>query len=154
MRTPRVALGLALLAAAASVAALRNADYFGEVMNTTVLPWSGLRAQQTQGGSVRQYFDAPTSTLLQLGLRARTLDPGATPHPTVPNSVSREQLLLVKDGTLEIKLGDKPAEKIDAGSAVFLAPNQVYTITNPGSAPATYYELNWTSPGMAGERQF
>ena len=45
MRTPRVALALALLAAGASVAALRASAHMGEVMNTTVLPWSGLRPQ-------------------------------------------------------------------------------------------------------------
>jgi mannose-6-phosphate isomerase-like protein (cupin superfamily) len=154
MRTPRVALALALLAAGASVAALRASAHMGEVMNTTVLPWSGLRPQESAGGMTRQYFDAPTSTLLQLGLRARTLNPGATPHPTVPNSTSREQILLVKDGVIELKLGDKAAQQLDAGSAVFLAPNQVYSVRNPGSTPATYYEINWTSPGMSGERQF
>lgn len=154
MRTPRVALALAFVLGGASVAAVHASSLMGEVMNTIVLPWSGLRPQQAAGGSTRQYFDAPTSTLLQLALRARTLDPGGTPHPAVPNSVPREQVLLVKDGVVEIKIGDKAAERIDAGSAVFLAPNQVYSIRNPGTAAATYYEFNWTSPGMAGERQF
>lgn len=154
MRTSRVALGLALLAAGAAVPALRAAPYVGELLNTTVLSWSDLRAEEAPGGSARRYFDAPTSTLLQLGLRARTLDPGGTPHPAVPNAVSREQLLLVKDGALELKIGDQAPQRLEEGAAVFLAPNQVYSIRNPGSAPATYYELNWTSPGMAGERQF
>ena len=154
MRTPRLALGLAFLAGGASLAALRAAPALGELLNTTVFLEKDLKAEQNTAGTTSRYFDAPTSTLLQLGLRARTLNPGATPHPAVPNSGPREQILLVKEGTLELKLDDKPAERLDAGSAVFLAPNQVYSVRNPGATPATYYELNWTSPGMAGERQY
>ncbi len=154
MRTPRIALALAFVIGGASVAAVHASSVIDELLNTTVFPWDKVPTQQSAGGTTRQYFDRPTSSLLQLGLRARTLSPGATPHPVVPNSITREQVLLVKDGVLEIKLGAKAATRIDAGSAVFLAPNQVYSIRNPGTTAATYYELNWTSPGMAGERQY
>ncbi|MES2177367.1 MAG: cupin domain-containing protein [Gemmatimonadota bacterium] len=154
MRSPRIALVLAFLLGGTSVAALHASSVMDELLNTTVYQWSTLRAQESASGSTRQYFDRPTSSLLGLALRARTVAPGATPHPIVPNSGPRELVLIVKEGVLEIKLGDKAPVKIDAGSAVFLASNQVYFIRNKGTTPATYYEFNWLSPGMAGERQY
>lgn len=123
-----------------------------QVMQTKVVTWGDAKVEKTGSGTVRQYFRAPTSTLLKLGLRARTLAPGESPHPERPNARSGEELLLVKNGTLEIKLGEE-TQTLSAGSAVFLSANQKHVIQNTSDTEVTYYVVDWVSPGMNGKRQ-
>lgn len=127
-----------------------------ELMGTRVVHWSETRPAGSGDVTWRVYFDAPTSTLLNLGLRATTLAPGATPHPVRPHSRPIESVLIVKEGTLEVTLGDRDPKvvRLEPGSAVFLSSNQWHALRNPGKTPVTYYELDWISPGMNGERQF
>lgn len=152
MHTKR-AFGVAVAMAATMTVAAGAAGAFPELMDTTVKRWEELKAEPAEGGAVRAYFNAPTSTLLRLGMRARTLEPGGTPHPTRPHSRPVEQLVIVKQGTLELQL-DQEKQRLEAGSAVFLAPNQWHALRNPGSQPVTFYEIDWVSPGMNGERQY
>jgi mannose-6-phosphate isomerase-like protein (cupin superfamily) len=149
----RIQLTLGVACAAVLAGAWRSAPVLDELLNTRVVPWSELKSTSGPDGTVRTYFSAPTSTLLRIGLRARTLEPGATPNPTLPYSTPQEQLLIVKEGTLEVKLDEK-VQRVSAGDAVFLAPNQWHALRNPGTAPVTYYQLDWVSPGMNGEREY
>ena len=121
-----------------------------ELMGTRVVDAAGIRAAEGPEGTIRTYFDAPTSTLLNLGLRATTLEPGATPHPTRPHSRTNESILLVENGTLEVMIDDQ-TQTVLAGSAVLLGPNQWHALRNPGPDPVTFYEIAWSSPGMNGE---
>jgi len=153
MRTrTTLALGLAI-GAALAVGAGELKAYYGELIGTTVVKQSQLRAVPGREGTVRTYIGAPTSTLLNLGLRATTLDPGASSNPARPYSQAIESLILVKDGVLEVKLDEKgeKVEQLDAGSAIFLGPNQWHAIRNATQQPVTFYEVDWVSPGMNGE---
>ena len=155
MRTrSTLAVGLAL-GAALTLGATELKAYFGELIGTTVVKSSQLRAVSARGETVRTYIEAPTSTLLNLGLRSTTLDPGTA--PTVrPNSTANEALVIVRDGVLEVKLDahGTRVEQLDAGSAIFLAPNQWHALRNAGTVPVTYFEMDWISPGMNGEPHY
>ena len=149
-----LAIGLAL-GAALTLGATELRAFFGELIGTTVVKSSQLRPVTARGETVRTYIEAPTSTLLNLGLRSSTLDPGTA--PTVrPNSTVYESLIIVRDGTLEVKLDAQGArtEQLDAGSAIFLAPNQWHALRNAGTTPVTYFEMDWISPGMNGEPEY
>ena len=156
----KLALVGACLAGASGAMAL--APVVDELMGTRVVKWADLREESGRGGAVRRYFDAPTSTLLRLGLRARTLAPGESPHPVRPHARPVEEILLVKEGTLEVRLDSatqmieagSAIQTIEAGSAVFLASNQWHALRNPGRSPVTYYEIDWVSAGMGGERPY
>jgi quercetin dioxygenase-like cupin family protein len=155
MRTrSTLAIGLAV-GAALTVGARELPAYFGELIGTTVVKSSQLRAVQGRGETVRTYIEAPTSTLLNLGLRATTLDPGATPS-TRANSYANEVLIVVREGVLEVRLDERGnrVEQLDAGSAVFLGPNQWHTLRNASAQPVTFFEIDWISPGMNGEPNY
>lgn len=122
------------------------------VLETEIFRWSELEVEETASGQLRSYFRAPTSTLLKLGLRARTLEPEASAHPERPNAQTAEQLLVVKEGTLEVTI-DGETSRLGAGSAVFLGPNQQHALRNAGERPVTYYTIEWRAPGMNGEPQ-
>lgn len=145
MRKSKIVLAVA--AGAALTFGVARAD---ELIGTRVMPWSKLREEQVPGGTLRRYLDAPTSTLLRLGLRLTRLEGGGTPHPVRPHTRTNEGLVLVKEGTLEVRL-DTVVHRLEEGSAVFLGPNQWHAFRNPGSEPVSYYEIEWTSPGMNGE---
>lgn len=157
MRTRNtLAIGFAI-GAAVALGARELPAAWDELMGTRVVKASELRPITGAQGTLRTYFDAPTSTLLNLGMRTVTLEPGATPHPTRPYSRAIEGIILVHQGTLEVRLDEQRndrTERLEAGSAVFLAPNQWHALRNAGQTPVTFYELQWTSPGMNGEPEY
>ena len=124
-----------------------------ELMGTRIVSAENLRETTGTEGVIRTYFDAPTSTLLNLGLRVSTLAPGASPHPTRPHARPTESVLLVQTGTLEVQLADS-TYVVAAGGAVLLGPNEWHSLRSAGSEPVTYYEFAWTSPGMNGEPEY
>lgn len=145
---------LILLAGTATGAgAMTLAPRLDELIGTRVVKWGDLRTESTATGTVRRYFDAPTSTLLRLGLRATTLTPGTTPHPVRPHTRANEAVILVREGTLDVQI-DSVTQRLEAGSAVFLGPNQWHALRNSSQQPVSYYEMDWVSPGMNGERPY
>jgi len=127
-----------------------------ELMGTRIVRAEDLRTSDGQEGSMQVYFQAPTSTLLNLGLRRVTMEPGLNPYPARPHSLPVESLLIVEKGVLEVQLkeDDPTTERLEAGAALFLAPNQWYSLGNGGNEPVTFLEMMWTSPGMNGEPDY
>ena len=41
---------------------------------------------------------------------------------------------------------------VGPGSVIFQAANQVHSIKNVGTTPATYHVIKWNSPGMLRKR--
>ena len=155
MRTRGIlAIGLAV-GAALGLGARELPALVGELIGTTVVKSSDLRPIRGRAETWNTYIEAPTSTLLNLGLRAITLDPGASPADR-PFSVSNESLLIVREGVLEVKLdtAGTRVERLDAGSAIFLGPNQWHTLRNATQQPVTFYDIDWISPGMNGEPHY
>ncbi len=124
-----------------------------ELMGTRVVAAERLRETNGPEGTIRTYFDAPTSTLLNLGLRVSTLAPGDSPHPTRPHSRPTESVLLVQTGTLEVQFTDS-TYVVAPGGAVLLGPNEWHSLRVAGTAPVTFFEFAWTSPGMNGEPEY
>lgn len=155
---PRKELALALALGAAAVLAATELPAFWkpELMGTRIVRAEDLRTVDGEEGRMQVYFQAPTSTLLNLGLRRMTIDPGMSPHPARPYSQPIESLLVVEDGVLEVQLDeeDPTIERLEAGAALFLAPNQWHKLRNAGDVPVTFLEMIWTSPGMNGEPDY
>ncbi|MGH9806327.1 MAG: cupin domain-containing protein, partial [Terriglobia bacterium] len=53
-------------------------------------------------------------------------------------------LVIVKEGTIEAELNDQP-RRVEAGSVLFVAANDLYGVRNPTDAPATYYVIKFLS---------
>lgn len=109
-------------------------------MNSMVIPWDKLQFTPTKTGARVAVFDAPTPTLDKFHCHISTLNPGENTgalhrHP-------QEELVIVKEGTLEINIDGKKSIA-PAGSMIFYAANENENMTNIGKTPATYYVLQF-----------
>ncbi len=115
-------------------------------MESTVFDWSQIKADAAKYGAKRQIFDGRTGALERLECHATTLNAGETTHP--PRRQPEEELVIVKEGTIEAVLNDQP-RRVEAGSVLFVAANDLYGVRNPTDAPATYYVIKFSTAAPA-----
>ena len=111
------------------------------VMHSAVFNWADLKPVPTQQGERRTVFDAPTPTLADFECHITTLNPGESPHP--PHHHADEELMVIKEGTLEAYQGDK-TNIVTAGGIIFEASNEVHGLRNIGTNRATYFVFRFT----------
>jgi quercetin dioxygenase-like cupin family protein len=138
-------LFVAAIAAAATLAGVAAVSARSAVLSSTVFDWTAMNAQPNKTGSVRKVVQMPTATLDELEIHITTLNPGETPH--APHKHPDEELLIVKEGTVE-SLVNGELKRVGPGSVIFQAANQMHSIRNVGAVPATYHVIKWNSPGM------
>ena len=105
------------------------------LLGSKVFDWSKLAVKPTKVGEFRPLFDAPTATLRNFECHATTLNPGETPHP--PHRHPDEEFVLLKEGSLEVTINGV-TEPARAGSAIFIASNDLHGWKNAGPDRATY----------------
>ena len=138
-------LVVGLIAVGMTLAAVSATSARSSVLSSTVFDWAAMTAQPNKTGSVRKVVQMPTATLDELEIHITTLNPGETPH--APHKHPDEELLIVKEGTVE-SLVNGELKRVGPGSVIFQAANQMHSIRNVGSVPATYHVIKWNSPGM------
>ncbi|MDQ3650270.1 MAG: cupin domain-containing protein [Acidobacteriota bacterium] len=136
---------VALVAASATLCAGVFATSQTPLMQSSIFDWNSIAARQTKVGAVRQFFQSPTATLDELECHVTTLNPGESPH--APHKHPDEELIIVKEGTVE-SLVNGEQKRVGPGSVIFQASNQMHSIRNVGTGPATYHVIKWNSPGM------
>src|SRR5687768_7486413 len=94
-----VALVAVVVTCAAGAAAPRQTP----VLPSTAFDWNALTVRETKVGSSRTVVRAPTATLDELEMHITTLKPGQTSHP--PHQHPNEELLIIKEGTVEALVG-------------------------------------------------
>ena len=114
-------------------------------LRSQVFDWTTMTARETKVGARRDVVRAPTITLDELEMHITTLGAGVESHP--PHQHPAEELMIIKEGTVE-SLVNGEYKRIGPGSVVFQASNQMHTIRNVGTTPATYHVIQWQSPGM------
>lgn len=137
------AIAALLTGAGAGFAAARQAE--NPLMKSAIFQWESVSPTPTKVGAVRRFFRAPTATLDELEFHVTTLDAGQSPHP--PHQHPNEELIIVKEGSVEA-FANGTWTPASTGSIIFNASNQPHTVRNVSSAPATYFVVNWSSPGM------
>jgi XRE family transcriptional regulator, regulator of sulfur utilization len=115
-------------------------------MQSRIFQWSDLPPQPTGIGVLRNVFDAPTATLENLSCHVTTLDPGKEPHPA--HRHPEEELLVIKDGTLEV-VQNGVTNQVGAGGMVFCASNELHGWRNSSTNPVTYYVIHVTPRDLA-----
>ena len=115
------------------------------VLSSSIFDWNSMTVEKTVVGARRTLFRAPTATLDELECHITTLNPGQTSH--APHRHPEEEILIVREGTVETFLGDR-TQVVGPGSVIFQAANQLHSIRNVGTVPATYHVIKWNSPGM------
>jgi quercetin dioxygenase-like cupin family protein len=114
------------------------------VLGPAAMSWEEIEAAPGKGTS-HPIFKSPTATLDELEMHVTHLAPGKAPHP--PHKHVDEELVIIKEGTLEALVGGK-TRKLGPGSVIFQASNQMHGVRNVGDGPAVYHVIRWNSPGM------
>lgn len=136
-------LAIIVLSVTATLSVTAIAASKAPIMGSVAIDWESVPVQQEEVRAVRQFMRAPTATLDELELHVTTLQPGTTSH--APHKHPNEELVIVKEGTVEV-LVDGQLERVGPGSVVFNASNQMHSLRNVGSGPATYHVINWKTP--------
>lgn len=133
-----VALSVAATLSVTAIAASKAPN-----LGSVAIDWQDVPVKQEEVRAVRQFMQAPTATLDELELHVTTLPPGASSH--APHKHPNEELVIVKEGTVEVLVNGQ-TKRVGPGSVVFNASNQLHSLRNVGSGPATYHVINWKTP--------
>ncbi|HVT87273.1 MAG TPA: cupin domain-containing protein [Tepidisphaeraceae bacterium] len=113
------------------------------MLKSAVYNWNQIPAEPTPVGSRRPFFDSQTATLDRLAVHSTTLNPGQQAHE--PHQHPEEEIMIVKDGTLTAMINGQ-FTKMETGSIIHIAPNDLHGWKNTGNVPATYYVFRiWTA---------
>jgi uncharacterized cupin superfamily protein len=136
-RITRRDIFVALLSISVTVAGIGLAETTGKpMMHSSVFNWDDLKVVETKIGERRTVFDNPTPGLAEFECHITTLNPGEAPHP--PHRHPAEELMVIKEGTLEALQNDK-TNIVTAGGIIFEASNELHGLRNVGTNRATYY---------------
>jgi quercetin dioxygenase-like cupin family protein len=132
----------ALVVSVASLSSIATTLAQKPIQRSTVFAWD-TASTPNDWGAVRRVVRAPTPTLEELEIHVSTLDAGKSPH--APHKHEYEEILIVKEGTLEtFQSGTK--RRVGPGGIIFQASNELHNVTNVGTSPATYFVIEWTIP--------
>ena len=109
------------------------------MIGSTVFKWEDLEVRATPNGERRDVANNPTATLAVFESHITTLNPGRASHE--PHRHPQEELILVKEGTLEVHLNGG-TQIAGPGSVLFFASNDAHAVRNVGDTRATYWVIN------------
>jgi len=134
----------ASIAAGLTLAAVSIADEARGLLDSTAWQWAQLTPNKTDVGERREVVRRPTRTLDELEMHVTTLNPHTASH--APHTHPNEEMVILKEGTLQAHVNGREIV-VPAGGVLFFASMQPHAVQNVGDSPATYYVINWASPG-------
>jgi XRE family transcriptional regulator, regulator of sulfur utilization len=134
----------AALASTLTLACVSMAQQSSAVLDSTVWQWADLPARKTDVGERREVVRQPTRTLDELEMHITTLNPHVASH--APHTHPNEEMIVLKEGTLKAHVNGKEIV-VPTGGVLFFASMQPHAVQNIGDTKATYYVINWASPG-------
>ena len=137
-------LAAALVASGITLACVSVARDSNGLLDSTAWTWEDMQARKTDVGERRDVVQQPTRTLGELEMHITTLNPRTTSHP--PHTHPNEEMVIVREGTLQAHVNGKEVV-VGPGSVLFYASMQPHGVKNIGDTPATYFVINWASPG-------
>lgn len=105
-----------------------------------MINWDDLEFKQTEKGGRRDVYRASTNMLTELEMHVTTLKPGMISH--AQHTHTDAEIIIILKGTAEETINDKPF-KAEAGSVIYLEPNDPHGIRNAGTTPCEYYAIRW-----------
>jgi len=134
----------AVTAACITLACVSVAQESGGLLDSTAWKWQDLQAKKTDVGELRNVVRQPTRTLDELEMHITTLNPHTASHQ--PHTHPNEEMVILKEGTLQAHVNGREIV-VGPGSVLFFASMQPHAVQNVGDTPATYFVINWASPG-------
>jgi XRE family transcriptional regulator, regulator of sulfur utilization len=139
----------AITAAGITLACVSVAQEAGTPLDSTAWKWQDLAPRKTDVGELRNVVRQPTRTLDELEMHITTLNPHTASHK--PHTHPNEEMVILKEGTLQAHVNGKEIV-IGPGAVLFFASMQPHAVQNVGDTPATYFVINWASPGTKTKR--
>lgn len=112
-------------------------------MSSQVFHWDELEVNTNEKRERRPIFKGETDHLSYFEIHATTLLPNKKPHEIHEHS-DLEELIIVKEGQLEITIGNKSKE-LGPGSIALAIPGDKHGLQNIGTTPASYYTMRYSS---------
>jgi len=108
------------------------------VLPSGIFSYDQLAARASGSTEIRQMLTGATHSGYRIDLHATDLAAGQVPHAR--HHHVHEELLLIREGTIEVTVG-KQTSRLGAGSAVYIASGEEHGWKNVGSTPAKYFVL-------------
>ena len=137
-------LAAALIASGFTLACVSMAEEPSKLLDSTAWQWAEMQPRKTEVGELRSVVRQPTRTLDELEMHITTLNPHTASHK--PHTHPNEEMVIVKEGTLQAHVNGREI-LVGPGSVLFFASMQPHAVQNVGDTPASYYVINWASPG-------
>jgi quercetin dioxygenase-like cupin family protein len=137
-------LAAAAIAATVTLACVSVADEKRPLLDSMAWKWEDMAVRKTDVGELRSLVREPTRTLDELEMHVTTLNPNTTSH--APHTHPNEEIVIVREGTLQAHVNGKEVV-VGPGGILFYASMQPHGVKNIGDTPATYFVINWKSPG-------
>jgi mannose-6-phosphate isomerase-like protein (cupin superfamily) len=109
-----------------------------EALPSNTLRPEDIAARKSGGLISRQMLKGATRTGYPIDLHESELAAGDAPQPS--HHHAHEELLLIREGLLEVSIGGRKT-RLGPGSAAYLASNPDHGWRNVGDAPAGYFVL-------------
>jgi quercetin dioxygenase-like cupin family protein len=140
MKSPHAGRWLVLLLAPLSLFAQPAAP--AATLGSTVFKWEDLKVRPTGNGERRDVTDGPSATFEVFESHVTTLLAGKMSH--APHQHAREELIILRDGTLDVTVNGVTS-RAGPGSLLFFAANDFHNVQNVGETPATYFVFNFST---------
>ena len=105
---------------------------------SAIFDWTKMAVKKTATGERRDVINRPTATLKNFESHITTIEAGLVPH--APHRHADEEIVIVKEGTLEVTVEGR-TERIGPGSMFFFASNEMHGTKNVGEGRATYFVI-------------
>ena len=137
-----VASGATTLEAQQAPAAAPAADNSVEklpVMKTQHFKYDALPVTNNGKNRRLSMFTAKTHTGFKIESHSSDIAPGEVNHP--PHQHLREEMMLIREGTIELTITGKPY-RLGPGDVGVIGSNELHNAKNVGTARATYFIVN------------
>jgi quercetin dioxygenase-like cupin family protein len=111
-------------------------------LGSTVFKWEDLKVRPTGNGGRRDVTDGPTATFEVFECHVTTLLAGKMSH--APHQHAREELIILRDGTLDVTINGVTS-RAGPGSLLWFAANDFHNVANVGDTPSTYFVFNFST---------
>jgi len=113
-------------------------------LQSAVYDWEQMVVTKTATGERRAVLNSPTATLSNVSWHITTIGAGLVAHP--PHRHADEELVVVKDGLIEVTIDDE-ATRGGPGSMFWFGSGSMHGMRNVGDTPATYYVFRVVTEG-------
>jgi quercetin dioxygenase-like cupin family protein len=109
------------------------------VMKTTAYLFKDLAVTTNGKNQQRRMFTAKTHTGFKMESHQSDIAPGEVNHP--PHQHLREEMMLVREGTMELTIAGKPY-RLGPGDVGVIGSNELHNAKNVGTTRAHYFIVN------------